>query len=246
VADRNHWNAHASASGVRARLDTSVLRVDGLWRGGDFHTATVSRQLTMSTGSRSGPIVASVLLDDGDEQRVARELAAGHLSSSEAGDGVFHLTLARDCAGELSLRHVSPGPESDEIVALHEDLFHVDLRAEAICVDLGSPSLTPPYETTYHGSGGFVALPVPGPYPVRIVRCASLAGGVHHLYRERLPHAGDVIDDTRATLSGAGGVFYLFGADESTVWAAVEEVVAGYRLVTEQVASDARTFRLSS
>ncbi|WP_051967506.1 ATP-grasp domain-containing protein [Kitasatospora mediocidica] len=213
-------------------VEGEVLHVDGIRREGAFQFVSASAYLNTCLDFTTGTPLGSVLLDRGERLDTVTAFAAAALDALGLETGPFHLELFETPCGELVFLEVGLRPGGADVPFLHRDLFGIDLYAEAFRATVGLPAQRAAEELS--GSGGWVAVPEPQPYPSRVLARTSMLDAVAEVYAEVLPEIGAVLDGSGG-YEHIGGRFRLRGADHATVRRAALEVMDRYRLLVAQL-----------
>ncbi|HEX6341981.1 ATP-grasp domain-containing protein [Umezawaea sp.] len=139
----------------------------------------------------------------------------------------FHLELFVTPDDELVFLEIGGRVAGADVPHLLNKLFGVNLY-ETWLRDLSDEPVPVPVKDR-DSSGGWLIIPKPD-RPVRVVRSSSMAGRVPAVWRELVPHVGDVLEPGGSYDALHSGRFILLGDDEDRVEADIRHIIADYDL----------------
>jgi hypothetical protein len=219
-----------------------MYHVDGVVRDGEVLVMRSSRLLATCLDFALGTPFGSVANDEPDLERRLRSYAGRVVGALGLRTGAFHLEVFRTGpAGpgehdDLVFLEIGGRVGGAQIPFVWRQVYGVDLMETWVRLSAGEDPQLP--EVGVHTeAGGYLMMPEPPARPCRVLAVRSLQGTVPALYAELLPVPGTVLDGTGGARE-TGGNYRFRAAGSAEIEAAIQQVVAEYRIEWEPLAEE--------
>jgi hypothetical protein len=215
---------------IEEYIDGEVLHADGVVdENGACLFMSVSRYISPCLDFEAGLPLGSIIQTDPELCGQCRRFALDCLAALGLKSSAFHLEFFRTGDDLVFLEIGARVPGADVSYVIH-DVFGVNLFRLWVDVTLGhrvAPSRHQPRD-----SGGWLTIPRPRPLPRRVIHSTSLLGRVPFLYRELIPHPGQILEDAAGYANLQGGRFLFRGGSEPEIADAIRAAQSSFTLVT--------------
>lgn len=175
-------------------------------------------------------VVQSSGLRDRIEEFARRCVAALRMRSMP-----FHLELFVTKAEKLVFLEIAGRIGGAEVPYLTHRLFGVNLCQVWLRALCGEPVELP--AKTADPSGGWLIIPKPKRLPARVVSVTSMRDAFPSVWRELVPHPGEVLQPGGSYDALHSGRFILLGDDEAAVEADIRKIISNFRIETVPVSA---------